>query len=119
MSTNPIPPVLLPLRPRILQKKKKKGGPVGGPVPANLRNLAGGVVGVRAVPLPAGGGEQVGSRRKGQAGGIVQHAQVGDGRGSVSRCRTSAVFLLFFSQCQAMLRTRRSSPNTYSTTPCF
>lgn len=52
------------------------GGAIGGAVPADLRDPACGLAGVWIVPLPSGGGQQVGTRRQGSAGGVVQHAQV-------------------------------------------
>lgn len=52
------------------------GGPVGGNVPADIRNPACGLAGVRVVPLPPGGGQQVGACGQGAAGGVVQHTQV-------------------------------------------
>lgn len=52
------------------------GGAIGGAVAADLRDFAPGLAGVRALPLPSGGGQQVGSCREGSAGGVVQHTQV-------------------------------------------
>lgn len=54
----------------------RTGGAAGGLVPAHLRDVAAGLAGVRTVPVPACGGKQVGARRQGATGGVVQHAQV-------------------------------------------
>lgn len=52
------------------------GGAIGGPVAADLRDFASGLAGVRVVPLPSSGGQQVGACGQGATGGDVQHTQV-------------------------------------------
>lgn len=52
------------------------GGAIGGPVPADFRDSARGLAGVRVVPVSSRRGQQVGACGQGAAGGVVQHAQV-------------------------------------------